>query len=175
MKKILILLAGVAWAFSCVPFSSNLMEKADPSVNFGDVRRNPEAFLGRTVIWGGVIVETLNRPDETLVIVRLTQLDFDTHPIYTDRSPGRFIIRYQGFLDPVIYKEGREITAAGEIAGKETLPLGNLNYVYPVIMAKEIHLWERPVSYGPYYYPYYPYDPYYPWWWYRPYWGRPYW
>ena len=175
MKKILLLLAGLVGIFSCVPFSSNIMEKADPSVSFGEVQKNPEAFLGRTVIWGGLIVETLNRPEETLVIVRLTQLDFETRPRYTDRSPGRFVVRYPGFLDPLIYKEGREITAAGEITGKEILPLGNLQYVYPAITAKEIHLWERPPYYGPYYYPYYPYDPYYPGWWYRPYWGRPYW
>ncbi len=174
MKKTLVLLAGLLWILSCAPFSKNLMDQADPSLTFGEVQKNPDAFLGKTVVWGGVIVETLNRQDETLVKVRLTDLDADTRPRNTDRSPGRFIIRYHGFLDPAIYKEGREITVAGEITGKEFLPLGSLHYVYPVVTAKEIHLWERIVPYPPYYYPYY-YDPFYPWWWHRPYWRHPYW
>ena len=174
MKKTLVLLAGLLWIFSCAPFSKSLMDQADPSLTFGEVQKNPDAFLGKTVVWGGVIVETLNRRDETLVKVRLTDLDADTRPRNTDRSPGRFMIRYSGFLDPAIYKEGREITVAGEITGKEVLPLGSLHYVYPVVTAKEIHLWEKMVPYPSYYYPYY-YDPFYPWWWHRPYWRHPYW
>jgi outer membrane lipoprotein len=174
MKRTLVLLAGLLWILSCAPFSKSLMDQADPSLTFGEVQKNPDAFLGKTVVWGGVIVETLNRRDETLVKVRLTDLDADTRPRNTDRSPGRFIIRYPGFLDPAIYRKGREITAAGEITGKEVLPLGNLHYVYSVVTAKEIHLWEKMVPYPPYYYPYY-YDPFYPWWWHRPYWRHPYW
>ncbi len=174
MKKSLILLAGLAWVFSCAPFSQNIMDQADPALKFWEVQKNPDSFLGKTVIWGGVIVEALNRPDETLVIVRLTNLDLELRPMYTDRSPGRFIIRYNGFLDPAIYKEGREITAAGEITGQEVLPLGTRHYTYPCVTAKEIHLWEKLVPYPPYYYPYYN-DPFYPWWGYRPYWRHPYW
>jgi outer membrane lipoprotein len=73
-------------------------------------------------------------------------------------------------------KEGREITVAGEIAGREALPLAGIQYTYPVILAKEIHLWEnRPPLLSlpllglspvlgalrvPYGYPYWRYRPY---------------
>ena len=174
MKKTLLVLMGVIWAFSCAPFSKNLTDQVDPAIPFNEIQRDPEGFRGKMVLWGGVIVETLNRADETLLKVRQTELDIEQRPRNTDRSQGRFIVRYKGFLDPAIYKEGRQITVVGEITGKEILPLGNFHYTYPVVTAKEIRLWEKQPIYPPYYHPYY-YDPFYPWWWYRPYWRHPYW
>jgi hypothetical protein len=44
MKKILVLLAGLVWIISCAPFSKNIMDQADPSLTFGDVQKDPEAF-----------------------------------------------------------------------------------------------------------------------------------
>jgi outer membrane lipoprotein len=174
MKKNFLLLAGFLFLFACAPFSKSVMDRVDPETSFNEVQRDPEGFRGRVVLWGGVIVETLNRANETLIKVRQTELDLEQRPKYPDRSQGRFIIQYNGFLDPAIYREGREITVAGEITGKEVLPLGNINYTYPVIKAQEIYLWERPIPYRPYYPPYY-YDPFYPWWWHRPYWRHPFW
>lgn len=174
MKKSFLLLIGIIGIFSCAPFSKNLMDQVDPTIPFREVQRDPDGFQGKMVLWGGVIVETLNRTNETVLKVRQTELDLEQRPQNTDRSQGRFIILYNGFLDPAIYKEGREISVVGEITGKEVLPLGNLRYTYPVVTAKEIRLWERQIPYGPHYPPYY-YDPFYPWWWHRPYWRHPYW
>ena len=173
MKKIVGLLVGILLMASCAPFSKNIMDQVDPNLGFSAVQKDPSAFIGKTVLWGGIIIETINRSHETVIKVRQTELDYQTRHTNLDRSQGRFLIQYGGFLDPAIYKEGREITAAGEISGKESLPLGNFQYTYPVLKAKEIYLWEILVPYRAIYPPWY-YDPYYPWWGYRPYWRYPY-
>ena len=161
MKRLGVLLFFLAAAliFSCVPLSKEVMQQVDESLTYQAVQRNPQDFLGKTVLWGGVIVKTTNRQEETVLEVRQSELDIEKRPKNLDSSAGRFIVRQAGFLDPVIYKEGREITIAGEIAGKEALPLGGLQYAYPVILAKEIHLWEKidPQSYP---YPYWDYPPF---------------
>jgi outer membrane lipoprotein len=164
---ILFLAAGLMEA--CAPFSKDIMRRVDPTLTFAEIDKDPQRYLGKIVLWGGVIVETENRKGETLLKVIRTQLDYEKRPVNRDRSTGRFIVRAAGFLDPAIYREGREITVAGEVTGKEVLPLGGIMYTYPVILAKEIHLWEKQVG-GPYGYP--------PWIWapypYRyPYWGYP--
>jgi outer membrane lipoprotein len=174
MKRIFVLLTGLVGVISCVPFSTNIMDQVDPKLAFGVVQKDPPAFQGKTVLWGGIIVETINRANETIIKVRQTDLDYQTRPANLDRSQGRFLIQYGGFLDPAIYKEGREITAVGEISGKEVFPLGDLQYTYPVMTAKEIYLWEVMIPYRTIYPPWY-YGPYYPWWGYRPYWPYPYW
>jgi outer membrane lipoprotein len=74
---------------------------------------------------------------------------------------------YEGFLDAAIYSEGREVTVAGEVKGKRVLPLGEIQYAYPLISIKELYLWPPKIKKG-FFYPY-PHW-YYPWW-YDPYWG----
>jgi len=174
MKRILPLLVGIFFIASCAPFSRTIMDQIDPNLSFSAVLKDPSAFVGKTVLWGGIIIETLNDPHETIIKVRQTDLDYQTRPANLDRSQGRFLVTYSEFLDPAIYKEGREITVAGQIRGEEVLPLGNSNYTYPVVAAKEIHLWEIMIPYRPLYPPWY-YGPYYPWGWYRPYGPYPYW
>jgi outer membrane lipoprotein len=80
-------------------------------------------------------------------------------------SRGRFIVKSPQFLDPALYKKGKRLTVAGQVIGKETRALGETEYTYPVVMAKEVHIWKS-TQYTPYYYV----APY--WWgWYGPYYG----
>jgi outer membrane lipoprotein len=157
---------------ACAPFSKDIMRRVDPTLTFAEIQKDPQRYLGKVVLWGGVIVETENRKDETLLKVMRTELDYEKRPMNRDRSTGRFIVRAGGFLDPAIYREGREITAAGEVAGKEVLPIGGIMYTYPVILAKEIRLWEKqiavPYDYPPWFWGPYPYGDYR-----YPYWGHP--
>ena len=171
--KVLFFFLAAVLIFSCAPLSKEVMQQVDGTLTYQRVQKNPQDFLGKTVLWGGVIVKTTNRQDETVLEIRQSELDIEERPKNVDSSAGRFIVRQAGFLDPVIYKEGREITVAGEIAGKEVHPLGGIEYPYPVILAKEIHLWEKidprlyPYPYwdypfwGPYGYPYWRYRPWY--------------
>ncbi|MEN6620417.1 MAG: Slp family lipoprotein [Smithella sp.] len=159
---------------SCTPFSREVIKESKKDVNLSDVVKNPEKYKGELIIWGGVIVETISKPDETLIIVRQTELDFEKRPENLDKSAGRFMIQYQGFLDPVIYSKGREVTVAGTIAGTEERAIGEHRYIYPIVKAREIHLWEKitpqyyydpwlyrdPFLYPWFNYPYFPYRPY---------------
>lgn len=161
---------------SCSPFSQQVMQEIKKDIAFGDVVKNPAAFKGEAVIWGGVIIETIPRASETMIIVRQTELDFQKRPKDLDKSAGRFIIHYQGFLDPSVYSRDREITVAGTIGGKEERSIGEHRYSYPIINARELRLWEKreippyyydpwyPLYRDPFFYPWYPY-PYYPYRW----------
>jgi len=131
------------------------MQQVDESVTINDIQKNTEQVKGKKILWGGVIVETENRPNETRIIIMKTALDVQKRPVYLDRSEGRFILQQNDFLDPVIYAQGREITIVGQVVGKEDLPLGKIRYDYPVVTAEDWVLWEKFD-----YYPYYP-TPYY--------------
>jgi outer membrane lipoprotein len=149
----------------CAPvISKNLREQADLSLSFGEVIRNPDAFKGRTVIWGGEIIETSNEENgETVLEVFQRPLNWREEPQETVASEGRFLVRVEKYLDPYIYRRGRKITVAGEILGSEVRPIGKMEYRYPLILSKEIYLWTY--YYYPYYaYPYPYYYPGYPWW-----------
>ena len=55
-----------------------------------------------------------------------------------DKSKGRFLALYKGFLDVAIYRRGREVTIGGKITGKRVLELGEIEYTYPFVEIKEI-------------------------------------
>jgi outer membrane lipoprotein len=80
-----------------------------------------------------------------------------------DKTEGRFLALDSRYLDVYVYAQGREVTVAGEVLGKRTLPLDTTEYTYPLIRVKELYLW--PVIEKNYYdpYPYYYYNNY--WWW----------
>lgn len=174
-RKFLVFFAVAGLLFSCAPFSKEIRRQVDESLAFREMQRDPQPYLGKTVIWGGVIIEAKNRKDATLLQIIQTELDYEKRPKHLDHSAGRFLVRYKGFLDPAIFKEGREITVAGEFIGKEVLPLGETQYSYPVLLPKEIHLWPKRQEFhpiDPWYtgpYPYY-WWPRYPYWRYGPYW-----
>ncbi|MBW1918361.1 MAG: Slp family lipoprotein [Deltaproteobacteria bacterium] len=169
----LILLFGLA--AGCAPvFSQAMLDQVDRDLSFTAVAADPETYLGKTVLWGGVINQTRPKEGKTELEIVQKNLDRRHRPEDGDTSLGRFLVEYAGFLDPAIYKAGREITVVGEVKGSEVRKLGETDYRYPLIAALSLHLWPQPIPYEryPYYwgppYPYYYWGPYYwrhPWFW----------
>lgn len=172
MKRVVIissiLLGFMFFTSGCAPvISKGLRAQVDKEILFEEVIQDPDAYQGKIVLWGGVIIAAKNQREGTLIEVLRTATDMNGRPKDVDRSEGRFLALYDGYLDVAIYAQGREVTVAGEIMEKRVLPLDEIEYIYPVISVKEIHLWS-PKSKDRFY-PYHHWH--YPWGWYYPYWG----
>lgn len=155
---------------ACAPvISKDIRDQVARDLSFKEVLQDPEAYKGKLVLWGGVIIKAENQKEGTLIEVLQKPTDREGRPKAVDHSDGRFLALYNGFLDVAIYSRDREVTIAGEIKEKRVLPLGDIQYAYPLILVRELHLWpaERKERLYPYPYPR-PYGPY-PWWWYHPY------
>ena len=165
-----IALALFLFVSGCAPIiSKELRSRVEREITFPEVLKNPDAYKGKVVIWGGVIIGAKNAKEGTLIEILQKPSDSRGRPKDVDQSHGRFLALYDGYLDVAIYSHGREVTVAGEIKGERILPLGEIEYSYPLISVKEINLW-RPerkerVYLCPYWrYPWYLYYPYcYPW------------
>lgn len=140
MKQFLLLFIIVS-LFGCAHIvSDELRQKADGEQQMPVLFKDPDSFKGRIVILGGVIVSSTNTKEGTYIEVLQKPLDYCGRPKDTDTSFGRFIILYEGYLDTAVYSQGREVTVAGEVIGKTIQPLGEIQYHYPLIKSKEIHL-----------------------------------
>lgn len=159
----LILLSGCAHVIS-----KDLRTQVDTRLTFQQVLQNPNAYKGKTVVWGGEIIEAVNQKDgTTLIEVFQRPLGWREEPRQTIASEGRFLALVDRYLDPYVFRKGRKVTMAGEILGEEIKPIGKMDYRYPLLSSRQIYLWED------YYYypaPYYYNDP----WWGYPYWWRGY-
>ncbi|SRR5690554_1464245 len=172
----LVLLMGLALG-GCATTPDPIRKSPDDNPTLRAVRANPEAYQGRELRWGGSIVAVENRAEQTCIEVVERVLESGGRPVEEDRSQGRFLACVPGFLDPVVYEDGRLLTVRGTVVGVETRKVGEYPYRYPVVAVSSHHLWE-PLSdlryyepdpfwyypwpaYGPYPWRGYPYYPYY--------------
>lgn len=110
--------------------------------SFNDVLENPLGFRGQTVIWGGRVIEIQNQGGGTEIVALQLELDSKYRPADSDKSQGRFLIRSDQFMDPVIYPPGSLITVVGRLQGAENRLIGEMDYQYPVIDVVEIQKYD---------------------------------
>ncbi len=163
LSSLLFLLPGCVYVIS-----QDARREVTRDLNLRQVIKDPDLFKGEVVLWGGIIIESKNLKKGTQVVILQKDLNTWGRPKESDESQGRFIVLYPGYLDTAIYRRDREITVAGEIIGRKVLPIDQIEYIYPLLSPREIHLWRelRKAEY-----PYWPY----PWWWDYPYWPYPHW
>ena len=152
----------------CTPvISKQLREEAAKELTLSVVLKNPDDCKGKSVFWGGVIISSVNLKEGTMIEVLQKPSDMQGKPKNVDESEGRFLALNPGYLDVAIYNRGRKVTVAGEVQGKKMQRLGEIEYSYPLISVKEIHLWPLEKEERGFYYPcpcrHYP-------WWYGHYW-----
>jgi outer membrane lipoprotein len=169
MKRLLLasalaalLLSGCAHAIS-----GGLRGQARTDVPFREVAGSPSFYKGYLFIWGGTIVRTTAAERWSEVEVVENPLDRYGAVKNEDVSGGRFLVRSERFLDPLIFEKGRKVTVAGVLVGSVNRRIDDASYTYPVLEPREIHLWREEEYYDrPYHYPYY--HP----WYYDPWWDR---
>ncbi len=104
---------------------------------------------GLPVRWGGRIVETRPLADRTCFDMIGSRLDAEGRPEHmTDQGNGRFIACKEGFYDPALFLQNRELTISGTIDGFEERRIGEYAYRMPRVAADVIYLWPqaRPVD-----------------------------
>ena len=143
ITRIALTLLLLAFIAGCAPvISEETMRTVDRSVRFQDIVKDPGAFKGRPVVFGGTIIDTENREGTTVIEVLQEGLNSQLRPVEPNESAGRFLAEIDGFRDPAIYAPGKGITIAGEVTGTERRKLGKGSYSYPVIKTREHYLWE---------------------------------
>ena len=104
---------------------------------------NNAALRDKEVLWGGLLINSINKDDATQLEILAYPLDSTQRPD-TDLSPqGRFLAVKSGYLETVDYSEGRLVTVAGKLTETRSGQVGEAAYVYPVVEAESVHLWPK--------------------------------
>jgi outer membrane lipoprotein len=144
MKKIVALSAVALLLQGCTyAISPEMSARVDKTISFEMIQADPDTFKGKVVLLGGTIAQTVNSRQGTVIEVVQKPLDYWGKPKRTDRTGGRFLLLSPGYLDVMIFAPGREITVAAEVAGTRSKALDEMEYSYPVVIARELKLWER--------------------------------
>lgn len=162
-------------------------DSVTPGLTLAAVKADPTPYLGQRLLLGGVILGNQPGSEVSTLEIYTWHLDRSGEPVAVNEEAGRFLATSDRFLDPALYQSGRMVTLTASVSGRETRPLGELSYDYPLLRIIELYLWRSPLLYdtNPYLPPYYqylgppwymrenPYDPAYNTYPYTPYWGRP--
>jgi len=120
----------------------------DRTVSFRDLLASPESYKGRLLVFGGEALNAKRLRDSTQIeILQLPLKDGEEPSLDRQQSQGRFLALQQEFLDPATVVEGTRMTIVGEVSGAKTDRLDDVEYRYPTLIVKHLHVW--PVqSYG---------------------------
>jgi outer membrane lipoprotein len=167
-----ILLLALAVA-ACAPMlSKEYMREGSRDVPMRKMAIEPDAYKGKLYILGGLIVNTRLVEQGSEVEALYVPVDSSAYLLEGSRMEGRFLALFpkaNGYLDPMVFKKGREVSIAAEFTETRKGKIDEMEYLYPVFTIRQIYLWPQDRYYAPYYPPYPGYPPY----WYDR-WGRPY-
>lgn len=145
------------------------------AVSVAQVREGAKGqYTGTRVRWGGSIAVVENAPSKTLIEVVAQPLNQEGRP-KVNGSDGRFLAKFPGFIDPLIYDKDRLLTVVGTLRGEVDRDIGEYAYSFPIVEVESHYLWKDINRshgnatdwwrYDCYPYPYYryswPYGPYY--------------
>ena len=132
------------------PFSKEVRKQADRNITFSMLAANTEPYKGKIVILGGEVITTSPLENSTELEVLNKPLGVDWRP-KVEGAHGRFILFVNRFLDPAVWKQGREVTVLAKVIGEREGKIGMKPYRYPLLEALEWRLWSSSPT-GYYYY-----------------------
>lgn len=114
----------------------------DRTVSFRDVQASPESYKGRLLVLGGEVLTAKRLHNGTQIELLQLPLTHGEEPS-PDRlqSAGRFLALQQEFLDPATVVKGTRVTIVGEVSGSKTDRLDDVEYRYPTVTVKHLHVW----------------------------------
>jgi outer membrane lipoprotein len=103
----------------------------------------PSMHQGKRVEWGGLLIATHNRQNHTLIEILAYPLRTDGRPDLDNQPLGRFLAIREGYLEPLEFTTGKQLTVTGPITGTRQGRVGEGDYIYPTMDAGRLHLWPR--------------------------------
>lgn len=158
MVRLLLLILTTLVA-ACTTIPETIRSAPEPDIHLPDTQKNFSTHRGKTVRWGGVLLEVKNKETGTTLQVLGYPLTYNGRPDVTAVAEGRFIFETAEFLDPAVYAKGRELTATGRLIELSERQIGGKSLALPVIEIQQIYLW--PEEYRRRYYRYCGYSPFY--------------
>jgi len=147
MKKSSFLIFAVIILFSCSPvLRQDSIDRATFNYRSSEIKQNPASYRGNLFVFGGIIVSTTAVERGSLIEALYAPVDSRGYLKNVQDTGDRYLAIYPkdyGFLDPMIFRKGREITIAGEFIGLQTGKIDEMDYIFPLFQIEEVHLWQE--------------------------------
>lgn len=123
---------------------ADVRQQIDSTVAFADLEAAPSTYVGRTVMFSGIVLKAKRAKDRTEIeVLQLPATSGGLPSEDRSRSDGRFLAVEPAFLDPATIESGTPVTVVGEVKGGVTRSLDESEYTYPVIEITRLIDWNK--------------------------------
>lgn len=138
------LVGGCASSPMVIP--ETLKNQIDPGITFSQILQRPESYQGKMLVLGGEVLSARRLTEGTRLEVLQLPLDDSQRPVSTRTdSQGRFLAMEKAFLDPAMFPPNTQVTIVGEVTGTIAAKLDEMDYQYPTVVIKHLHVWNEPI------------------------------
>jgi len=145
---------------SCSHIPQTIRQAPLQDIQIQDTKKDFSRHQYKTVRWGGTLIGVRNNEKETTLQILAFPLSYQGRPNLSAPALGRFLVKSNAFLDPVIYTKNSELTVSGHLIDENKLKVDQKVLKLPVIELQQIYLWPEyrssycgyPLYYSPYQY-----------------------
>jgi outer membrane lipoprotein len=121
---------------------ATLQSQVSWELGFAEIRRQPEAYIGRLVALGGSVLQIEAVDQGYRAVVSELPLDPSRHrPVANQPPRGLFLLLLPRRTLPPDLRPGREVTVVGEVLGKGTLTGAAEAEALPLLEERHTHVW----------------------------------
>lgn len=139
MKSYFLLLVLLLVGCSTLPVNIENPPAFDLAYSYAN--QYPDRYKNLPIRWGGVIAEVENQKDASLLQILSYPLDSYGRPLLNETAQGRFVVKSNQFLDPLVYATNTEITVAGTLTGSMQRTIGQKEMRLPLVLSSTLYLW----------------------------------
>lgn len=132
--------SGCAAGPDVVP--KTLKTQIDSDLTFSKILEDPMSHQGAVVLWGGEVLSAKRLTEGTRLEILQLPLGSSEEPVIDKTaSEGRFLAFESSFLDPATLPPNTRVTLVGEVTGATKAHLDEMDYRYPTLRVKHLHVW----------------------------------
>lgn len=146
LKTSIVALAMLMGGCVIVPEQIEVSDEAN-LISFESIINGSKTAQGEKARWGGEIVSVENKKDFSEIEILQYPSNQYGKPRTNLDSAGRFKVQVTGFIDPLVFENGRLITFLGELGDPAEGIIGEQAYVYPVLLASGYYMWKETEEY----------------------------
>lgn len=137
-------LAIIASISGCTTIPSSIKGNNQPDLqkNFLQIQRTPNLYIGQQARLGGLVMNVINQPHETLLEIAVLPLNINAQPEIGAHYQGRILAKSPTFLDPVNFRN-HYVTLLGNLTGIRSGRVGNSAYQFITMNIIGYQVWQE--------------------------------
>lgn len=143
-SKAITALMLVALLSGCTTVPSSIKGNGQPDLqkNFVQLEKNPGLYTGQQARLGGLVMNVINQPHETLLEIAVLPLNINAKPEISAHYQGRLLAKSPAFLDPANFRN-HYVTLLGNLTGSRSGRVGSAAYQFITMDIVGYQIWQE--------------------------------